>query len=271
MTRASTAAFCVACAFLAVVAAVSAQDGSLRVGYAIVTHNEPGATTDDLAVFETFGQQQGSDTMQAGVLPAQMTTEAVLFVNASQNLERNLGVAIVNLNSAPVNVAVTLRETDGSAISTRTVSIPGRGQTAQFVNQLFADRNEIQEFSGSLLISSPAPIAVVGLRFRGANFSTIPVVNVSPAAPVPQVAPGVGGPGAFLLPQFAAGGGWASEIIVLNYGSVVHQVRIDLFNQDGTPMTTNVNGETGSTFVFDVSPGGTLIVSPRDQAGNSPF
>jgi hypothetical protein len=75
-----------------------------------------------------------------------------------------------------------------------------------------------------------------------------------------------------LLPQFAAGGGWASEINITNTGTLPLTVRVDLFKQDGTPLTTRLNGQSGSSFVnLAVPAGGVVILSPRDANGDSRF
>src|SRR6266571_112318 len=89
------------------------------------------------------------------------------------------------------------------------------------------------DFTGTLaLTSSGGPVSVVGLRFRGANFSTLPVTNLSTVAALPALANGIGGAGAILLPQFVAGGRWATEIDIANVGATDVTVRLDLFKPD---------------------------------------
>src|SRR5262249_48325876 len=99
--------------FVSSVFAFAAEDhddhdnGPVQCGYAVVTPNGGAA---GVVVFETFGERSfGADaTTQAGVLPPDLTTDAVLFVDASGRLSKNLGVAIVNPNNASVDVTVTL-------------------------------------------------------------------------------------------------------------------------------------------------------------------
>ena len=90
--------------------------------------------------------------------------------------------------------------------------------------------------------------------------------------PVPQVSPGIGGAAAVILPQFAAGGGWASEIVITNTGAAPITVRVDLFKQDGTALTTKLNGQSGSTFTnLNIPANGVLVLAPRDADGDDDF
>jgi hypothetical protein len=57
----------------------------------------------------------------------------------------------------------------------------------------------------------------------------------------------VGGAGAVIFPQFVAGGGWSSDIVLMNSSATTLAVRIDLFRADGTPLTTRFNGTSGSS------------------------
>jgi hypothetical protein len=119
---------------------------------------------------------------------------------------------------------------------------------------------------------------VVGLRFRGRNFSTIPVTNLS-SAPVPSITTTtgtgtatIGGSNAVLLPQFAANGGWATELVLMNSNSEGSlTVRVDLFKQDGTPLSASLNGTTNSTFMEVIPPNGVVVLAPRDADGDDDF
>jgi hypothetical protein len=251
--------------------------GPVLVGYAVVT-----ATNGiipfgfgGLVVFETFGYRSEVPALQAGVLPATMTTRMVLFATAGIRLSRNVGVAITNPGSGDAVVTMTLRRANGSVTSSKTITVAAHQQISRFISEFFADVPEVpRDFDGTLTLTSNTPVAIVGLRFRGTHFSTIPITSLSPPIDFPQVTPGTGGPGinGALLPQFAANGLWASETVVLNNGSVPLTVRIDLFKQDGTPLTTTLNHQTGSSFQnLTIAPGGIILFSPRNATGDSDF
>jgi hypothetical protein len=253
----------------------------VQSGYAVITPvaATTSGTTTGLVVFETFGLRgHESGALQAGVLPPDLTTNAVMFVDSSGRLSKNLGVAIVNPNGSNADVTLTLRKNDGTQVGATTVNVPSHQQTSKFISQLFSGSSAIpSEVTGTVAItssgSSNLPVSVIGLRFRGSYFSTLPVTNLSGnAGPLPTIATGVGGPGAVLLPQFAAGGGWATELVLMNSGTSSLNVRVDLFKSDGTPLTASLNGQTGSSFTnLTIPAGGVLALAPRDRNGDDDF
>ncbi len=237
----------------------------VKVGYAVVTPTS--SSTAGLVVFETFGERRPSETTQAGVLPSDMTTHAILFVNASGRLSRNLGVAIVNPGLTGATVTLTVRDNMGISLATEVITVPAQNQVAEFVTEMFAQQTIPQDLTGTLSISSDIPVAVLGMRFRGLNFSTIPVTSLSPGAAVPTISPGVGGAAAVVLADFATGGGWATEIVLANTGPEDLIVRVDLFGKDGKPLVANLNGMSQSSFTGITIPKGGVVTlaNPADM------
>ncbi len=224
---------------------------------------------EQMVVFETFGSGLATDATLAGILPGVMTTRTVLFATSSARLSRNLGIAVVNPNSTPAIVTMTLRRGgDGTTSSVKTITVGARQQVAKFISELFSDVAELPlDFDGNLAITSDTPVAIAGLRFRGTTFSTIPITSLSSPGPVPVVAPGVGGSAAVILPQFAAGGSWSSEIVINNTTPDPLTTRIDLFKQDGTPLTTRLNSQSGNSFQNVVIPAEGLLILTNEDNG----
>ena len=226
-------------------------------------------STGGLVVFETFGFGAGTAATEAGVLPGVVSTQTVLYATVSGRLNRNLGVAIVNPGSTAANVTLTLRNgVDGTIISAKVIPVGARQQVSKFISELYSDVSTIPaDFNGNIAVTSTTPLAIVGLRFRGPVFSTIPITSPTASTPVPQIAPGVGGPNAVILPQFAAGGGWSSQIVTSNTTALPVTFRVDLFKSDGTPLTTNLNGQTGSSFTNLVIPPQGILIQPNNDSG----
>jgi len=243
----------------------------VQTGYAVVT---PSTATNDLVVFATFGERRGTDTTQAGVLPSTLSKHSMLFVSTSGRLSKNLGVAIANPDPALVaNVTLTLRDDKGAVLASAPVVVDPLHQAAQFVTQLFSNQQSVpQDLTGTLDISSDIPVAVIGLRFRGVNFSTLPATNLSAPIGLPVISANVGGPGAVVLAQFAAGGGWATEIVLANSGTANLTVRVDLFTKDGNPLVASLNGVSQSTFnSITIPAGGVVTLAPLDPNGDDGF
>jgi hypothetical protein len=250
--------------------------GPLLVGYAVVTQTsgmDPFGLNRGIVVFETFGWRIENPALQASVLPATMTTRMVLFASSNIRAGRNVGVGITNPGSTNAVVTMTLRNSNGILMSTNTVNIAARQQTARFISDLFAGVPDVPPaFDGTLTLTSNTPVAIMALRFTGNKFTTIPVNSLSSSVILPELAPGIGGRDGVLLPQFVANNKWASEIVVLNNGALPLTVRIDLFNSDGTPMVTTLNHQSGSSFRDLPIPAGALIMfSPRNANGDSDF
>lgn len=243
----------------------------VQSGYAVVTPTS--ANTSGLVVFETFGERHGTEMTQAGVLPADMTTLSMLFVSANGRLSKNLGVAIANPGATVANIILTLRDDAGALLSTLDLQVAAGAQTARFVTDLFSSHPTVpKDLTGTLQIKSDVPVAVVGLRFRGINFSTLPATNLSAPSAVPVISTGVGGPNAVILPQFAAGGGWATEIVLANSGTADLVVRVDLFTQGGTFLMATLNGQSKTSFTdIKIPAGGAVILAPATDGDDDGF
>lgn len=246
----------------------SADRSPVQAGYAVVTPTS--GSPAGLVVFETFGEHQGNGMTQAGVLPADMTTNSILFFDANGRLSKNLGVAIANPGSAPANVSITLRDDVGNTLATLPLTVAAGSQIAKFVTGLFSGQPNVpKDLTGTLQVKSDVPVAVIGVRFRGINFSTLPATSLSSSSPVPLISTGIGGAGAVILPQFATGGGWATEIVLVNSGTASLVVRVDLFTQSGLPLPALLNNTLSSSFTNIVIPaGGVVILAPKDDDDN---
>jgi hypothetical protein len=116
-------------------------------------------------------------------------------------------------------------------------------------------------FRGTLELQASTPFAVLGLRFTGSDFSTLPVTGTAAASAGPAV----------VLPQFAMAGGWATQIALVNKTGSAAQGTIALFDSTGNPMTVTMNGVTQSSFLYSMPAGGVFMLAPQDTNGQSPF
>jgi len=249
------------------------DSGPIQSGYAIITPTS-GASAGGLLAFATFGLKRSEgNTAQAGVLPATMTTNAFVGIATNTQLQRDLGLAFVNPGTATANVTLTLRKADGTLVETKPEAIAPGSHGALFVTQVFSDQSTVlSNFTGTLSITSDNPIAVVGLQFRGVEFSTVLITSLSAATSVPTVSSGVGGPGAVILPDFAEDGGWSTEFSIANPGTSVLIARLDVFDSNGKPLQITLNGKKQSSFNVTVNPSGIAILAPIDGAtGQSRF
>jgi hypothetical protein len=197
-----------------------------------------------------------------------------LPIEQSVRLGKTLGVAILNPNPGAANTTLTVRRTDGTQLTTTTtMTVLARQQVARLITELFPPpasggfSSQVAipaEFTGTLVIASTSPVAIIGLNFRGLNQSAVAVTDLTPTnTPVPIILPNVGGLGAVLLPQFVTGGGWSTEVLITNTSSTSLTVRLDVFTTAGNPFVVTLNGQTASSFTNLVIPGnGLLVMAP---------
>src|SRR5207247_11370568 len=104
-------------------------------------------------------------------------------------------------------------------------------------------------FRGSLRMQSASPFAVMGLRFAGTVFSTLPIAVTAGASGVPSIplaagptanspaAGTVGGATAVLIPEVAIAGGWRTKVAAVINSNATLAGRIDVFDTSRRPMT----------------------------------
>jgi hypothetical protein len=243
------------------------ETGTIRTGYAIVT---PDTGTPAPVSTLTYGIVHNAIVeSQAAILPTPLTTGTSLPVDYVQSIGRNIGVAIANPNGGAAAITLTLRDEQGASASSVTLTIPAGNQIARFVSELFPADAVGNAFTGSLSIQSSVAVSIVGLRFSGQEFSTVPI-TVSGTSNVPQQGP-VGGANATMFPQFAMSGGWATTVGMVNTASTPISGRLDLFDPSGKPLVVRLNDVTASTFTYSIPAHGSVTFAPRDAGGLSPF
>ena len=123
----------------------------------------------------------------------------------------------------------------------------------------------------------PTPTVTAPTASTFAVTPTVPTFAITPTVPattvptattvtqsvispfvLPQIAVGIGGPGALLLPQVATGGGWVSQIMIANISPFAQAVRVDFFNSAGAPMPLSF-GSTAPNVV--IAPGGVATLT----------
>jgi hypothetical protein len=143
----------------------------------------------------------GVTVTQAGVptLPAGMAFQS--YVENGNTIRS--GIAIANPSATAVDVTLEI-----NGITT-TFSIPGNGQTAQFVNEIPAFANLPSTFQGVLRMTSSAAVSVTGLR---AHINERGEFLITTTAPVDNLA--TAGAAELFLPYFAEGQGYSMQFVL---------------------------------------------------------
>lgn len=204
-------------------------EGTPRIGHAVVSVSS-GGLPSSFAVFNVL--QNSILVSQAGILSPPQTTSARMFVDlASIPRLRTSGISIVN-PSAASSAVVTLRLTSSQSVTAnKTVVLGPNAQIAMFVDQLFPQQVP-PDFVGILDMSSTAPIAATALRMtineRGESiYSTLPVSDLTNPPT-----------GLQYLPHVVNGGGYMTEVILINPSEQKNAVYLAVYNDLGKILST---------------------------------
>jgi hypothetical protein len=144
--------------------------GALTQGYATV------ALPAGVTAYGVFRQTVvGRADQEAVVLfrNADSTFSTITF----DELNFTTGVAIVNTSAAAVTVSITTYDNSGTLVGTSTVSLPPYGKTETALRGLTGLAGVVGLRGSAQFSVSSGSIAVLGLRFGGAAFTSIPAAQ----------------------------------------------------------------------------------------------
>jgi Glucose / Sorbosone dehydrogenase len=174
----------------------------------------------------------------AGVLVSETSIPASHPIVSGRTLAEidanvNTGLVLANPNGQAITVSFYFTDVDGSTVRQGTTAIPANGQIAAFLSD---PPFRAGSLFGTFTFTSSLPIIATALRMytndRGEPlFSTLPVLEPG-VAPPPTI-----------VPQFIQGGGWRTDIVLMNYGDTA---------VNGTVEFVRANGETLQAFPYVV-------------------
>jgi hypothetical protein len=238
--------------------------GSSSVGYGVIRGDAFCCSTPPgVAIFDfVLNNILVSET---GVPAVPQTTEGRLYVEISKTATTSLntGIAIANLNNAPANISFYFTDQNGNPAGSGTTQIPPNQQLARFLSESPFKVYAGDSFGGSFSFTSDVPVAVIALRGltneRGEFLmSTVPVVNTA-------IDPGTS---PVIVPHFADGGGWTTQILLVNPTDSAVSGDVKFVDSSGSAATVTVSGQAGNTFPFSIPPRGAQKIA-TDGTGTS--
>jgi hypothetical protein len=215
--------------------------GSLAQGYAVFT------LPAGVSGYGVFRQSVTGKPDQEAVVPLSSTADSSNSMTWDDTTLVT-AVAMVNPSSTAATGTITLWDETGNVIGTSPINLPANSKTAATLRSL-PGLSGMVGFRGSAQFSvTTGNIAVLGLRFNGVAFTSIPA-SVDPAASAS---------GASVLPQFAFGGGWYSALYFTNFTGTQVSFLVNFVSGTGTPLTVPSVGE--SSVDVDIPANGTAII-----------
>src|SRR5262249_3177899 len=131
------------------------------------------------------------------------------------------------------------------------ITIPANGQIASFLNE--SPFKVADTLNGTFTFSSSLPISVIALRGYTNERSeflitTLPIASLN-----------AGSDATVIFPHFADGGGWSTQIVLVNPSDEILTGTIR-FSGQGTatavaePVIVTVDNQTGSSFPYSIAP-----------------
>ena len=215
---------------------------STTAGYAIVLPNSGTPTPSGIAIFGY--RPNGVLVTEAGVPATPVLRTGRIYAEVAGAV--NTGVAIANPNAQVANISYYFTDSNGNNFGSGTTTIPAAGQIAKFLNQAPFNGTNVQ---GSFTVTSDVPVGIIALRGltnERSEFliSTLPVLDLSATVPSALVT----------LPHFADGGGWTTQIILVNPGDSAISGSIAFTNPNGQAATLTANSKTSNTFPYSIAP-----------------
>ena len=115
------------------------------------------------------------------------------------------GIGVANPDTDEAIVQFTLVSLAGSTLVSRSIPIPGKGQQAFFINELFAGTVTLP-FDGTLRVTSTKGVAVTGLRGQYNERGDF-LISATPA--MPDI-PGT------VFPHIVDGGGYSMRFVFIS-------------------------------------------------------
>ncbi len=221
---------------------------ALRVGYGQV-ETDPGMPQPaGLAIFGS--RPSGILVSEAGVPASVPVLEGRIFAETDGPVRT--GLALANPNDTAATITFFFTSSDGIDSGHGTVTLGPREQMARFLNE--EPFNGGSAIEGTFTFTADLPVAVIALR-GVVNERSEFLMTTLPVAPL-----AVPTTGTVYFPHFAAGGGWTTQVILVNPTHAPISGNVQFFGpgsqtEAATPATLTLDdGRIRSTFSYAIPP-----------------
>jgi sugar lactone lactonase YvrE len=217
----------------------SGTSSVLATGYATIQANAGSATPSGVAI---YSYRPGSYLVSETGVPATSALSSGR-IYAEVNGPVNTGLAIVNPNNQTATINFFYTDTAGNDLGSGTTTLAANSQIAKFLDEASFKTFTGATFQGTFSFTSNVPVAAMAIRSlvneRGDFLmSTLPVID-------PTV---VANTGTVVVPHFADGGGWTTQILLVNPTGNPMTGTVEFRNDSGTVVNVPIAGQTTSAY-----------------------
>ncbi len=171
-------------------------------------------------------------------------------------------VAFLNPSNQAATVTVSVLGPDGSSLASTQVVLAPRSKQSAVLKALPGLASVAGQRGQAVFSASGGAVSVLGLRFGGSAFTSIPVTYSTGAQNVSSTS--------FALPQVVYGGGWYTALYFSNTTTAAVSFPVNLYGDDGTPFNVPFLGLTASSFqLVNLAPGATAILEAPNNTASS--
>ena len=232
-------------------------------GYGRVEADDGSTTPEGLAIFGF--RQNGILVSEAGVPASATLQEGRIFAEIDGPVRT--GLAIANPNDTAAMIEFFFTNSDGIDSGHGSLTLEPREQMARFLDE--DPFNGGSATRGTFTFTSDLPVAVIALRGLVNERSEF-LMTTLPVAPLS--APGGG---TVYFPHFTDGGGWTTQVILVNPTDTPIAGNVQFFGsgsetEAADPATlTLADGRSGSTFSYSISPRSAVRLETANPAGST--
>ena len=243
---------------------VTSQDAEpmLRVGYGQVETDAGMTPPAGLAIFSS--RVNGILVSEAGVPASAAVLEGRIFAETDGPVRTGLAMANPN-DAARATIEFFFTNSDGIDSGHGTFTLGPREQIAQFLDE--APFNGGSEMWGTFTFTADLPVAVIALR-GFVNERSEFLMTTLPVAPI-----AVPTTGTVYFPLFADGGGWTTQVILVNPTHAPIRGSVQFFGSGsqteaaGAATLTLADGRSGSAFTYAIPPRSATRLRTSNPAG----
>ena len=202
-----------------------AASGTPTVGYARI---QAGAGSTMPSGFSIFSLRQNNMLVTEASVPAAPAMQTGR-IYAEVNGPVDTGFAIANPGSQPAVISFQFVDASGTEVRQASTTLAAGAQLAAFLDQAPFNSGT---FTGTVTFSSSVAVSAIALRGLTNQRSEF-LITTLPVVPV-----GTTSSDTLVVPHLADGGGWTTQVVLINPGNTPLSGTVDFF----TPGTSTANG-----------------------------
>ena len=213
----------------------------VSVGYGRIQPAPSGAAPAGLAIFSL--RQDNRLVSEAAVPASRAIPSGRIYAEIGNGVDT--GIAFANPNTLAAVITFSFTDESGASFGSGSTTIPAGGQLARFLSQ--APFNGGASARGTFSFTSTQPVGAIALRgFTNERsqflITTLPVVDISASTTAP-----------IILPQVADGGGWTTQILLVNPTDQPLTGNMSFLDSQGQPLPVTIASQQDSTFNYAVA------------------